>query len=286
MGYPIGNVSRRADGKYEQNFQLGVVILDNPNALPQSFTKYKASVTLAAVKCFGTEDPGGLFTSAEDEPYVIISIISVNPNFGGTDTLVQTTRTEILEHVKAGAVIFENRTIGDISAFPGSGIKIHVAIFDHEHGDANALRNKINNVLEDAARKGSGALAAAAAANDPKLAGTVGDITNFEVGGVKPFNILTYGVAGLLTELLADDLIGEHEFYIPAADIVEWSNPEKYNSSLRTSPDLIRFNVPQRPEDEFLFSGGGGSYKIYFRVAGIVEERPLEAKRLTDRLTL
>lgn len=277
LGAPVSNIQSRPDGSYVQNYQLGVITLDNPNATPESFTQYGTSVTISAVKCFGTEDPGGV-----DEPFVIVSLISVNPNFGGTDTLVLTKRTEILENVKAGDVIFERRTIGDVIGFPGSGIRIHVAIFDHEHGDADELRKKINAVLEDVARRGANALAGAAAANDPKLAGAIGDITSFEVGGVKPFSILTAGIADLITDVLADDLIGEYEFFIPAQDIKEWADdPAKYAASLKTSPDLpsrIRYNWPPKAEDEHLFSGGGGSYKIYFNIQGYKIVRSLESK--------
>lgn len=277
LGAPVGGVARRPDGRYVQNFQLGMILLNNPNAEPEGFTMYEANVTLSAVKVFGTEDPGG-----EDEPYVVISLINVNPNFRGEDELVKTTRTEILEEVEAGSVIFQNRTIGRVPQPPGSGLRIYVAIFDHEHGNADDLKNKIHAVLLDAAKKAAAAVGSAAAAGDPKLAGPVGDVTDFEIGGVKPFHILTLGAAKLLSNVFADDLIGEHEFFIPAAKIRQWAEPAQYNASLKTSPDLpssITFNIPERREDEYLFSKGGASYKIYFKVQGIKVLIPIEESR-------
>jgi len=275
LGFPIGDIVRLPDGRYEQNYQLGVTRINNTSFLPESFTKYEAEVTLSAVKCFGTDDPSGT-----DETFVIISLISMNPNFDGTDKLVQTMRTEIKNDVNEGAVIFTNQTIGNVSGFPGSGIKIHVAIFDHESGDADQLKNKINEILEDAARKGASALAGAAAADDPKLAGPIGDVVDFEIAGVKPFKILTLGIADLITDILSDDLIDEHDFYIPAETIVDFADDStKFNASLRISPDVqadIKLNWPQKPEDEYLFSNGDGSYKIYFKITGFEIVRPLE----------
>lgn len=284
LGVPVSGLNRQPNGSYVQDFQLGNIQLANFDAVPTSVKKIQARVIVSAVKCFGTEDPGGT-----DETYVVVSIINVNPNDTGVDSLVTTVRTEINNNVNAGNVIFQARTIGPElgTAFPGSGIRLHVAIFDHENGDADEIRNKIQAVLNDGAKKGAAALAGAAAADDPKLAGAAGDIVDFEIGGVKPFKILTAGLADLLTNLLADDLIGEHDFFIPAAKIAEWAipatdNPEKFpnfEASFRTLPDVlgpsIQFNWPQKVEDEVLFGEGGGSYKIYFTIIPRIQIVPV-----------
>jgi hypothetical protein len=286
LGATIGSVKKRPDGSYEQSYELGIAELgDIFQGQTRSITKVKAGVTLAAVKCFDTDDPSGT-----DEIFVIVSLINVNPNADRTDSLVFTNRMEITK-VEEDNVFFEARTLGPETgtAFPGSGIRIHVAIFDHENGDADELRNKIQAFLDEAAKKAAGALAGAAAADDPQLAGAAGDVIDFEVGGVKPFKILTLGLADLITKLLADDLIGEHEFVVPTSVFVEWASSfdeatqsfPTWEASFRGSPDLpsrIRFNWPQKAEDEFMFSGGGGNYKVYFKITPIIVVEPLEPK--------
>ena len=271
----MGGLDKRPDGSYIQGFQLGQIELLGFTAVPTSVTTIQARVTVSAVKCFGTDDPGGT-----DETFVIISVVNVNPNNVGADTLVTTMRTEINNNVQAGHVIFQARTVGPElgTAFPSSGLRIHVAIFDHESGDADELRDKIQAVLDEAAKKGAQALAGAAAADDASLAGMPGDVIDFEIAGVKPFKILTGGLASLITGFLKDDLIGEHDFVIPASTMAHWAivapdNPEKFpnfEASFRTLPDVlgpsVQFNWPQKVEDEFLFSNGDGSYKIYFTI--------------------
>jgi hypothetical protein len=278
LGAAVGPVRRQQDGSYVRNTQLGRLTLGN-DLLEEAASelRIRAEVSLAAVKCFGTEDPGGT-----DEVYLVISVVTINPNFSREDKLAFTTRTEIAD-AQAKDVIFQARTLADAHAFPGSGLRIHVAIFEHEHGDADELRDKIQAALDETAKKASSALAGAAAAGDGGLAGAAGDVIDFEVGGIKPFKILTLGLASLVTEALKDDIVSEHEFVIPAEQLVAWAERDeatkrflKYESSLRTSGDLpatVRFNWPP-PNQEFLFSGGGGSYKVYLQVKPILTVEP------------
>lgn len=275
LGVPLSSLTKAADGSYGQGYQLGSIHLTDIGAVPTAVNNYEAEVTLSAVKCFGTQDADG-----SDSAYAVISVVSVDPNFNGSDKLALTTRTEIQDNVHAHDVIFKGSTLGIASAFPGSGISIHVGIWDHESGNADEIRDKINSVLEDAARKGASALAGAAAANDPTVSGgTVGDITDFEVGGVKPIQLLTVGIAGAIANAVSDDLVGEHTFLVPALNVVDLADQGKFSDSIRTSPDLdsdVQFNWPPRPEDEFLFSDGKGSYKIYFKIRGILKSQPVD----------
>jgi hypothetical protein len=266
LGARVGGIRINEQGLYQQDYQLGHITMSNVGDFPKAFTTYEAIVTLSGVRCFGTEDPGG-----EDEPYVVITLLTVNPNFGGIDDLLKFTSTEILEGVTPRReVIFKERTLGRVRAFPGSGIKIHVAMFDHEHGDADLIREKIRAQAGEAVKSAAQSIAAAAAADDPRLNGPIGDLGEFEILGIKPFKLLTGFIADALG--LGDDLIGEHEFIIPAANIAELTDPAKYQASLRTNPDLdpdVRYNWPRRPEEEVLFDRGGASYKIYFKIQGI-----------------
>ncbi|MEU6622035.1 hypothetical protein ABZ926_14880, partial [Streptomyces litmocidini] len=274
LGEPIGAL-KRGDGIARQEYLLGSITLSVADLIPKVETHYEAKVKLAAVKCFGTEDPGGT-----DETYVVVSLTAIDPNRAGSDQLVQTFRTEIDNNVEGGKVFFKERNIGAVRAFPGSGIRVHVAIFDHESGDANQIRDKIHAFLKDAAKQGAQLLAGAAAGGDPRLAGALGDVTNFEIGGVKPFELLTFGLSDLIANALADDLIGEHEFVIPAPNIVELTDPDRFTASFRRHPETlgsdVQFNWPRTDADEVLFSGGGGSYKVYLTITPVTVTEPTQ----------
>ncbi len=276
LGAPVGGLVQSGVNS-TQNFQLGSITLNNESGDIGGYTYYDVEVKLSAVKCFGTEDPGGT-----DETFLVISLISINPNFDGNDKLVYTMRTEIDNNVQSGKVFFKQRTIGKMKAFPGSGIKIYVAIFDHENGDADDLRDKINAVLEDAANKAAQLIAGAAAAGDQKLAGPIGDITEYEIGGVKPVKIITLTLADLFAKMLSDDMIGENEFIIPAQNILDIVKKPSFEASFRRHPDVlgsdVQFNWPRTDAEEFLFSGGGGSYKVYLTITPIESRRPLEPR--------
>jgi hypothetical protein len=183
--------------------------------------------------------------------------------------------TAILNDVPAGATIFKNVTLGEAHAFPGSGINIHVAVWDHESGNVDDITNEIHQALNDAANEGAQALAGAATADDPQMtAGTVGDVTQWEVAGIRPFDVLTLGAAKLIARAFADDLVNEHTFVVPAGNVVDLADPGKFAASLRQSPDIdsdVRFNLG----DDFLF-GGNGSYKVYLTVKGVTMTEPVE----------
>src|SRR5262249_40138521 len=135
------------------------------------------------------------------------------------------------------------------------------------------IRDKIAAVVVDAARQGAAALASAAAADDPQVsAGTIGKVTDFEVAGVKPFHFLTLGIANLIAGPLADDLIGEHVFVIPAANIADFSDQAKFSASVRKSPDLpfdVQLNWPPSLDEEMSeeeLINESGTYKAYLLI--------------------
>jgi hypothetical protein len=108
---------------------------------------------------------------------------------------VQTQRTGIQDAVKSGDTLFKN-AIRMRQSFTGtSGIMVHLAVWDHESGNQDDIRDSINKVLVDAASKAASTIAGGDLSGQ---GGLVGDIMNFEVGGVKPFQILSLGVSSLL----------------------------------------------------------------------------------------
>jgi hypothetical protein len=106
LGISLESPAREADGSYNADYQLGKITLTDIPAQPSAVTFYDADVTLAAVKCFGTQDSDG-----NDSTYAVISLISLNPNNGGNDSIATTFRTEIRDDTHAGDVIFKARSI-------------------------------------------------------------------------------------------------------------------------------------------------------------------------------
>ena len=111
----------------------------------EAITYYTATPSLAAIKCFGTDDPSG-----KDEIYVVISLININPNFKGEDELVKT----ILigpQPVAEGQVFGEMITLGEVRPV-GAGVKVHVAVFDREQGKPEQVRKAIEEKLKELAQ--------------------------------------------------------------------------------------------------------------------------------------
>jgi hypothetical protein len=278
LGRPVGSVTRLGDGSYQRSFQLGsanMKTLDSPVA---GQTEYNASVILAAISCLDTFSK---FPSHTDSTYAVISVISINPNETGQDVQVATFRTDIQDDVKPGNIIFEGTTIGN-TVPTGTGIAIHVALWRHVDGDADKIRDQIHSALNDAVDKVAAAMAAnSAAADDTSTSGgTAGDISNFRVGGIKPIDLLTLGIANWVAQFFADKLIGQHTFEVPAGNIIDLSDQAKFDQSLyqkndpvytsgQLTPDIqINWPPPQDPNPSFSDSDGGANYKVYFLIKG------------------
>jgi hypothetical protein len=269
LGSPIGNVARLGDGSYHRNYQLGVANMKTLDDPVQGQKEYNASIILSAIKCFSTYSS---FPSSTDTTYAVISVISINPNGAGQDVQCVTMHTPIQDDVKAGSIIFEGLTLGN-TVPTGTGIAIHVAIWRHVDGDADKITDQIHSALNDAVNKAAAAMAAnSAAADDTSTSGgTVGNITNFQVGGIKPIDLLTFELASLIASLFADKLIDQHTFDIPAGNIVDFADQAKYSQSIYQNPDLtpdIQVNWPRNQDPNPMFSAAGGAYKAYFLVQG------------------
>jgi hypothetical protein len=82
--------------------------------------------------------------------------------------------------------------------------------------------------------------------------GTVGDITQFEIGGIRPFDVATLGLARLLAGPVRR-LVDEHTVVISAAQVVDLADPTKFNASRKRSHDLdqdVLYNWPPGPDDQ------------------------------------
>lgn len=257
LGSSIGPIIHQSDDLYVREFQLGKVKTDGVNAT-QGQGNYRATVSVAAIKCFGTDDV------TTDETYAIISLISVNPSQVGEDQLVKTIKIgpqNVQQHDTFGA----GATIGEI--FPvGTGIKVHVALFDRESGDPEEVRAAIEEQLKELVKQGAAAIGGAVFGGDIPLAGTTSDIFQNKL-----VNFLTGTLSGLIADWVSDDFIDEKEFLVDAGTLRTWATQAGFEASIRGSNDLpndIILNIPKTPEDENLkvFTNGDATYKVYLLV--------------------
>jgi hypothetical protein len=264
LGSPRGAIARRPDGSYFQNFGLGVMDLKTTSADPVVIKQHQATVQLAAVKCFGTDDPSGT-----DEPFVIFSIVSVDPTQITTHAGAMTVRTEIVNDISGGQIFFDdgrmltNAPI-DVS---GSGLHIGVAVYDHDLGDPDKISDTIAQAMEEAAKKAAQVFITAAAAADPKLNGPIGDFTDYSILGVKPFKFIADAITGLFG--FGDDEVGTHTFQLTEDQLLDFAQDPKFRADVDGLPSQDSFNVPTPDDFEAsLIRGGGssGSYKVYLRV--------------------
>jgi hypothetical protein len=233
---------------------------------------YAADIFIAAVRCFGTEDPGGPFSGGEgeDEPYLIIT--TINPAHiwldGQVGNIVKTWRSPIFEGVDSSPAkrIFatELEVFRDLFIGP-YGVSLKIALFDHEHGDPDDLRAKIEEKGRALAREVVQAAGALAGINvDEALADQQMDSAMGRF-----IQDITFDT---LTDLLKDDKIGnEKTWRLPGTMLKEWVDTGFTKDSDVQSADVpshIKFNFPREnlSDPAWLFEGGGGSYKVFLRV--------------------
>ena len=250
-----------------QSFEFGHISIPRDISVPLPCTYYAADIFVAAVKCFGTDDPGGPFSKGEDEPYITMTLINPAPAAcGATTGIAQSWASPVFQEIEGGDIFCQEEQAFSDVVIGRHGIAIKIAVVDQEHGSREAVRAELQkqaqraeNTLKDAAETLIGVDADQAVQQqqlEDNLLDTLGDIT---LGG--------------LTDLLSDDLIDEKLWRIPARKMVDWvqqntlaTSDVQYPSS--ELPAHIRTNFPY--EDLFarerLFSGGGGSYKVYLRI--------------------
>lgn len=284
LGSPIGSlVEYKALGrfrpqpqiKYSQQYEYGEIRMGRVNTLDKEMgevypcTYYTADIFIAAVKCFGTDDPGGIFDGGEgeDEPYLLITV--ANPTAAACDdnvNVVRTWKSPIFTEIERGDLFCLNQLVFQDVVIGRHGIILKIALMDNEHGSAEQVRReleeqgaRIAQTVKDAVALLTGVNIDEALANqslEDNLLDTLGDIT---LGG--------------LTELLKDDKIDEKQWQIPASVLRGWVDNGTYQTSgveypPSELPSHIDTNYPFENifDRTWLFSGGGGSYKVYLRV--------------------
>jgi hypothetical protein len=263
VGSPTGSLTRTADGSFLQTYTFGSIIkpLDQPAFLHGRFL---ATLELAGVRCFGTDDPDGT-----DKPYLVISVYAHDPS--RPEEAVQTIKIgpEDIGEISPPQVFAQGRSLVDRPFFvPGDGtIRIHVKLFDQENGDPEDIKNKTSTALQVAMAAAITAIPligppAAVLAKSSGILDSVGD-----------------AFGGLLGDLFGDDLIDQHDFVV---DNQFLSTARDQPETLHRKSDSIpgaSYNSPQLKEDgspegrSWLFDRGPGkgTYRVFFgfRVAEV-----------------
>ena len=177
VGAPTGAPTLDEDGAWRQQFRFGSLI--KPQDVPVRFeTRWAVSIGIAAIKCFGTDDP-----SDHDEPYVIASVSAVDPLIGTNAISVKRHDWETASHGKVFAT--EGWQVANGFFIPGEGyVSMTVSFWDREAASPSGVVDKWHAIVTTGLLAGLAQLHPLAAAG-----GAVVDFANH------------------LVEDLADDLI-------------------------------------------------------------------------------
>ena len=261
IGRP-GSPSKPGFKTFAQEFEYGSIhTLDGTMPLAIPCTYYAADIFVAAIKCFGTDDPGG-----EDEPYLVCTVINPTPAACGGPNVASVWRSPVFEGIEGGRIFGENQAMFQDVVVGRHGIALKLALFDQEHGSADSVRAEIEKQAARVANTITDAIEALTQVDidqalkeqqlEDNILDTLGDIS-----------------VGLLTDILKDDFIDEKTWIIPPRMIIDWVDKGAYEQSgvvypPEELPTHIDTNYPRENvlDHSWIFSGGGGSYKIYLRI--------------------
>lgn len=267
---PLGQPSaalQATPGGYIQPMSLGAFVqVDHQSMEAIAFgPTYRATVYVAGIKCFGTDDPSG-----EDEIVIITTVKSVDSPavvtvLGGDDGY----------NIREGRSIVLNEKVAEDVRFGPDGLSISVAVWDREFGSSAEIMSKTRTAVD----KIGDAVKVAALA---KLTG----ITSLLTGGGGQSAIgdaalaafwdegmgwVAEGIGSLMDKLLGDDLVGQYSYQVTQSRLSEIK--VGYAATLVSSEAGCKANLGVPPGDPLL-ENGHGSYKVYFRVK-VTETSPL-----------
>jgi len=254
VGSPRGPVQRIGNGDFEQRYTFGSIIkpLDKPARIGDETA---VSIEIAAVRCFGTDDPSG-----HDEPYLITTVYAVSTKLGELNP--QTTRFgpdefgEVTGHLGENNIFAQGRQLAHDFPVPGdSDIRIHVQLWESEHGNPEDIKQKVSKAAGTAASTAVGEL------------GPIGNTVAILAEVLGLLDTIGDAIGGVIGGIFGDDLIGVKDFVVPNDYLQKLvADP---NSLTRRSDSIPSetFNFPQQPEDDsWLFSNGHASYRVFFRI--------------------
>lgn len=257
VGSPTGPVTRQ-DGGFSQPYSSGSIV--KPLVGDPGYVRTHLSVEIAAVRCFGTDDPNG------DEPYVIATVYSIDPAKG--EDAVTTTQVGPPDHdnsINGESVFFQGRQLANDFTVPGDGeVRVHIQVWDVEIlGKADEVKKRAGAAAQAAIAAGLVALGGATGAAGAVLSKVAGLLDS--VGDA---------IGGVVADLFGDDFIGEHDFVIDQNFITALrSAPPSLDRHSDSIPG-VTYNFPQLPENDspigrsWLLDGGPGrgQYRVFLTV--------------------
>lgn len=264
VGSPTGPVRRTVDGGFQQPYSFGSII--KPAGLfPDVGDRFHVTVMLAGVRCFGTDDPSGT-----DEPFLITSVVTLDPRDKEKSTETKQIGPEGVGDVSVGRVFGQNLDLAVDFAIPGDGeISLNVQLFDEEAtSDPVGLRNKIAAANNAALLAGLTTLTV--------LVPPAGAAAGAVLAALESFGLISAfsnGIGQLIAGALDEDHLGTVDLRITNAFLKTLrDNPR----SLDRTSDAIggeTYNFPQLPEDDseagksWMFrEEDKGTYRPFFRI--------------------
>jgi hypothetical protein len=135
VGSPVGVAREVGNGAHEQRFSFGSVLkpLDGP---PRYQTRFVATINIAAIKCFGTDDPDGT-----DQPYLVAAVYGVDPFV--RERAVQTSEIHFGDQDEQSVFALGQPLTPSPIFIPGDGtIMVNLSLWDEEVASPNALQDK------------------------------------------------------------------------------------------------------------------------------------------------
>ena len=265
VGSPTGPVERVADDVFQQAYTFGTLL--KPLGGPATIgARAHVSVSVAAIRCFGTDDPGGT-----DEPYLVSTVYALDPALGEKAHSTTLFGHADLGDVEAGDVFGKNRQLATDMMVPGDGeIRIHVQLWDEETLEAppEKVKNATSEVVQEGLRAGT--VAIGAAYGGPGGAAAAGGVLAVaEAIGI--LDGVGNAIGGVVADLFADNLVDQLDFVIPSSFLKALVSGDPATGD-RTSAAIpgVTFNFPTGIEDDsWLFERGQGTYRMFFKITPV-----------------
>lgn len=237
LGNPLSSTSRNG-GVFVRNFEGGKIEWKaNEGATP--YSQFFLRILYKGLHCFGETSGAG-----SDEPYAVVS--AYNP---ASRERVKTIKFGPYENVEDGTSLPE---VEQLWADFASDIAISTVVMEHDAGDHDQIRDKIQEALKQGA---DAAAAAFGVSTPPEWTDTI-----------------TLGLAEGITSVLGlgDDVIGQDTFLIRRQELIDLANSQSIELKRFGS---IEFNYPVNDATRPPISDNDASYKVYFEVtAGRYDE--------------
>jgi hypothetical protein len=264
VGASRGPLQHDGGGNFTRSFNFGTIIKP-ANEFPDIGKRFHVTVTLAGVRCFGTDDPSGT-----DEPYLIATVFAADPREKEKSTETTLIGPDDIGDIGSGQTFAENRDLIVDIAVPGdSDIAVNLQLFDVETiSDPKKAAAEISKLHTATLIAGVATLTAFVPAAGAIAGGILAGAQ--AVGLVDAFSD---AIGKTIANAFADDHLGTvdlritHDFLMTLRD-----NPRSLD---RRSAAIggETYNFPQLPEDDseagqsWMFrEEDKGTYRPFFRV--------------------